>query len=198
MPSIVRAAASWWLIAWVAAIGGCEGARAWFGEPRADVAAPRRHASGGISFALPGDWSVRDGLARVEDTELRTIEVEGPGEAFLLIQSFEPAVAVDLDEQLGRTLDAMLARLGERADLGPGARGEVVKIHHTWLGAPRSGLRATIMAPGEWAPRLVELHAAPLPGRTLLVYTTIPEADRDRVQAGFDLVLDSLAVEAAP
>lgn len=183
-----------WLLVCAAAPGGCERARGWFAEPRPQVEAPHRHTSGAISLAFPADWTLREEAAQEQDVTLRTLQLESPGEALLILQSFEPALAVDVDEHLERTLQALAAELGARGDPGPGARGEVVAFERALLGAPRPALRATITAPGEWAPRIVELVVVVLPTRTLVVLTTIPEADRARAQPGFDLVLDTLAV----
>lgn len=184
----------------LAALGGaCERAQGWFGEPRAEVGAGRREHRGadGISFAYPGNWTLREAAGERGDTELRTITLESPGEALLLVQVFRPALALDLDEHLARTLDALVAdqtaRGGGVVAAEPGA---VTAFTRAWLAAPRPARRValTVRSPGERATSAIELHAAQLPGRTVLVFTTVPDAGRAAAAAGFDLVLDTLAV----
>lgn len=186
-----------------ASAGGCERAEGWFGEPRAEVEAARRRehrGADGLSFAYPGNWALREEIGERGDTELRTIALESRGEALLLVQVFRPALALDLDEHLALTLRALIA---EQVAQGGGVveveAGAVTAFTRAWLAAPRSARRValTVTSPVERTSSVIELHAAQLPGRTVLVFTTVPDAGRAAAAAGFDLVLDTLAVDAA-
>jgi hypothetical protein len=48
----------------------------------------------------------------------------------------------------------------------------------------------------EKVPGVVSMSVAVLEDRTVLLFSTVPEADRAKAEPGFDLVIDSLAVAA--
>jgi hypothetical protein len=173
------------------ASGGCERVQAWFGEPAADVEAQRVHAAEGLSFAYPGNWRLREEAGE----DVRTIVLESGGEALLLLQVLRPAVAIDLDEHLALTMRTLVADFaGQGGGVEPGG---VATFEREWLGERRAARRAAIVVamPGEAVASAIELYAADLADSTVLVFTMIPDAGRDRAAAGFDLVLDTLAVD---
>lgn len=174
---------------------GCGRVQEWFGEPRADVGAPLRHAADGVSFDYPGNWVLREEPG-AED-RLRTLALESRGDALLLVQVFRPAQEIDLDEHLELTLRTLVADLAARgggvAEVEPGP---VTSFERAWLGARRAARRASIRVamPGEEAASTIELYAASLPGCTVLVFTMVPDGGRANAAVGFDRVLDTLAI----
>ena len=185
----------------LATASGCERVQAWFGEPAAEVEVTRRYAAEGLSFAYPGNWRLREEPGGAGDVELRTIVLESSGDALLLVQLFRPALAIDLDEHLElttRTMAADLAGQGGGAGVEPGV---VTAFEREWLGERRAARRGSILVatPGQQAASAIELFTAELAGPagcTGLVFTMSPDAGRARAAAGFDLVLDTLAVDA--
>ncbi|MBA3546708.1 MAG: hypothetical protein H0T76_09520 [Nannocystis sp.] len=176
---------------------GCERVQAWFGEPRAEVEAPLQFAAGGVSFDYPGNWQLHEEIGESGEVELRTLVLESRGDAMTLIQVFRPALPIDLDEHLALTMRTLIAdftaRGGGVAEVEAGA---VTAFERWWLGAERAARRASmrVAMPGEEVASALELHAAQLAGATVLVFTMVPDGGRARAAAGFDLVLDTLAV----
>ena len=105
--------------------------------------------------------------------------------------SFDPAARLTM-----RTLIADFA--GRGGGVGEVVPGPVTTFERAWLGAPRQARRAAIhvVMPGEEADSAIELHVARLPARTVVVFTMVPEGGQAQAGAGFDLVLDSLAIAA--
>jgi len=198
MPSIARAVLSPCLLACVLVGGaGCERVVGFFSEPTAQVDEPQRYEKDAISFSYPGNWKVSEETSQENGIELRTINVESAGNALLMIQSFKPAVEVDLAEHIEVTMKAMQEEVGKQvAGLAGSTRGEVTDFERQLLGERRTGKRAaiTITALGEKVPSSVALLGAVLGDRTVLLFTTIPDEDKASVQPGFDQVIDSLKV----
>ena len=187
----------------VGAIGstGCERVMGFFSEPKAQVDAPLRYEKDAISFSYPGNWKVSEESSLEDGVELRTINVESAGNALLMIQSFKPAVEVDLDQHIEITMKAMEEEVGKQVGgLVDSARGVVTPFERPLLGASRPGRRAgiTVAVLGERVPSSVALQAAVLADRTVLVFTTIPDEDRASVEPGFDQVIETLAVAGGP
>ncbi len=200
MSSLVRAVLSACLLtAAIAGSAGCERVMGFFSEPKAQVDAPQRYDNDAISFAYPGNWKVSEETTQESGVELRTINVESAGNALLMIQSFKPAVEVDLAEHIEVTMAAMQEEVGKQVGgLADSARGGVTDFERTFLGERRTGKRAaiTVTALGERVPSTVALLGAVLGDRTVLLFSTIPDEDRAAVEAGFDQVIDSLQVGA--
>jgi hypothetical protein len=198
MSSSFRAALSSSLVACaLLGAGGCERVIGFFSEPKAAVEAPQRYEKDAISFEYPGNWTVSEESTQENGVELRTINVESAGNALLMIQSFKPAVEVDLGEHIEITMKAMQDEVGKQVGgLADSTRGAVTDFDRMFLGQSRPGKRAaiTITALGEKVPSSVALHGAVLADRTVLLFTTIPDEDRETVEAGFDQVIDSLKV----
>ena len=171
-----------------------------FSEPTAEVGAPQRYEKDGITFEYPGNWTVKEETARENGIELRTINVESAGNALLMIQSFQPAVEIDLAEHIELTMGAMQEEVGKQVGgLADSTRGAVTDFEREFLGAKRTGKKAaiTITALGEKVPSSVALIGAVLEDRTVLLFTTIPDEDRKRVEPGFDQVITSLRLGPA-
>lgn len=178
----------------------CERVQAWFGEPRAEVEAPRRHAAGGVSFAYPGNWQLREEVGEYSEgseVELRTLVLESRGDAMMLIQVFRLALDIDLDEHLALTMRTLVADfIGRGGGVAEAETGTVTAFERGWLGAERAARRASmrVAMPGEEVASAIELHVAQLPWCTVLVFTMVPDVGRPQAVGGFDLVLDTLAV----
>ena len=117
-----------------------------------------------------------------------------------MVQSFQPAVEIDLAQHIELTMGAMQEEVGKQVGgLADSTRGAVTDFEREFLGAKRSGKQAaiTITALGEKVPSSVALIGAVLEDRTVLLFTTIPDEDRESVEAGFDQVISSLRLGAA-
>lgn len=192
----MRSIAFWLFVASALVCGaGCERVMGFFSEPKAQVDAPLRYEKDEISFLYPGNWTIAEEVKQENGFELRTINVESAGNALLMIQSFTPGVEFDLAAHLELTMGAMQEEVGKQVGgLVDSTRGEVTDFEREFLGAKRTGKQAaiTITALGDKVSSSVALIGAVLEDRTVLLFTTIPDDDRARVEAGFDQVMTSL------
>ena len=182
-----------------AASAGCGRVQAWFGEPQADVLAPLRHAADGVSFDYAGNWTLRAEPGQAE-VDLQTLVLESRGDALMLVQVFRPALVIDLDEHLALTMGTLVADFAARGGgVAEVETGPVTAFERVWLGERRAARRASIRVamPGEEADSAIELFAASLADRTVLVFTMVPDAGRAQAAAGFDRVLDTMTIAAS-
>ena len=67
-------------------------------EPRADLENIQAFSADGISFSLPGNWSVTRDETTVQGREIRLIYVESPGDALFMLLEYTPGVDLTADE----------------------------------------------------------------------------------------------------
>jgi len=195
MPSIVRSVLSSCLLACVVGSAGCERVVGFFSEPTAQVDTPQRYEKDAISFTYPGNWNVTEETNLENGIEVRNITVASAGNAMVMIQTFEPAVPIELGAHFEVVMTAMQDAVDKQiAGLADGTRGAVTDFERAFLGEQRAGKRGeiTVTILGEKVPGLVSMFVAGLGDRTVLLFSTVPDADRAKVEPGFDQVIDSL------
>ena len=108
MSSTIRATLSPCLLA-CALVGGvgCEKVTGFFSEPRAQVESPQRYGKDAISFAYPGNWSVKEEALLENGIAVNNITVESAGNAILMVQTFKPAVPIELGGHFEVVMKAM-------------------------------------------------------------------------------------------
>jgi hypothetical protein len=130
---------------------------------------------------------------------VHNITVESAGNAILMVQTFEPAVPLDLATHFEVVMNGMQQEVDKQVGgLADGTRGAVTDFQRQFLGEQRPGKRGeiTVTILSEKVPGVVSMLVAVLEDRTVLLFNTVPEADRAKVEPGFDQVIDSLAVAA--
>jgi len=66
------------------------------GEPKADVALPKRYSKDGIKFQHSGNWKISEELK--EEGVFRSVTVESPGDALVVVQAFDAKNVLPLKE----------------------------------------------------------------------------------------------------
>jgi hypothetical protein len=169
-----------------------------FGEPEPDVATAQRHTSAGLTFEYPGNWKTEVAQEHVEGTTITTITVSSKfGNAVALVQQFQPRADVDRDQVVHDFFAGVRGAVPELATIERLDGGQAETIHRRLFGESREGrrLRYAIEMLGEKVPHTVDMVFAELDDRLVIVYAQIPDEDRGKALPGFDLVMDSLALE---
>lgn len=154
------------------------------GEKQPDLSNLITHQSGDIVFDYPGNWKV------TEDSITATIHnlfVETPGDAIVIIQSYPLEMVQDLK--------SFSKDFSEGASLGT----PLVSINK----APFSGLRKKwgydwisedfeIVLLGESVPHKRIYGSKEVGDRQIFLILQVPEADYQKVEKGFYLIVNSL------
>jgi hypothetical protein len=175
--------------------GGCQ---LLMGEPAADVANPKRFTGHGLAFDYPGNWSQTSETEVIEGIEMATITTESPGSSLAIVQQFRPSVPIGLDDVLDDFTQGMRESLSEEMGgvVGMTDRSDSA-VEHALLGSPREGRRKqyTLELLGEKADHTVDMYAAELDDRAVIVYVQAADEDLEKATPGFELVMGSLATE---
>jgi hypothetical protein len=167
-------------------------------ERRPDLARPKTFDEGGLSFAYPGNWKLKAETSTEGAVSIRSITIDSPGAAVVMIEEFKPAIEV----QARKFVDELLQQMDKLA--GGKSRGLVRveglatrPVQQRILGATRAGqrygFRMTVL--GEKVPHTIDAYSVMLDDRTLVLITQAPDEDVRKVEAGFAQILGSVAVK---
>ena len=177
----------------VAGAPGCD----LLGEPAPNVGSPSHHAAHGLEFDYPGNWTLKAEVEDAEGIQIYTAEIESSGSALAMVQQFQPALPLDIDELMVDITAGLqegakeeLGGMFDYSDLG------TTDIERSMLGQARSGKakRYALSALGEKVEHTMQMYPVELEDRSLILYMQIPDEDRTKAQPGFDQVFDTLAV----
>lgn len=165
--------------------------------PFADVQNPKTYDSGKLSFTYPGNWVVEASgdLEPQAGITVNAISVRGPKSTTILIQDFGQAVPMNAEQACETLMGAVKEEAGAMsAKIKIGAKGP---SERSLLGGARAGTRQgyTATIDGEAREAAAEAWVVSLDGRTVVVAVSAETADRVAGKAGFDLVLDTLAIQ---
>jgi hypothetical protein len=169
-----------------------------FGEPKPDIAAAQRHTGAGLTFEYPGNWEAEVEQEQLEGMTLTMITVSSKhGNAVAIVQQFQPLPVVDRDQIVQDFYEGITEAVPGVAKINRLDGGTAATIHRALLGAEREGrkLRYSIEIMGESVPHTVDMIFAELEDRLVIVYSQIPDEDREKAMPGFELIMDSLALE---
>lgn len=168
---------SWILICLALAVGftGC--------ERQADSANPVHFKEGTLAFDYPANWKVtsNDPLG-----EGRLVILGGPGSVLVTIAAFSPGVAVSL-EDYGRMI---------KENMTDSALGILLRMKPQEGHTERESMefRFTVSIGSVHVPHTQVLTRHVFGDATLFCMSQVADEDRHLVQAGFDLVRDSLNI----
>jgi len=155
-----------------------------------------RYDKDGIAFDHLAGWSV------VKDTQqtARTIVVEGPEHAVITLSSFPPNLNVSLETFINAATKARAAGVKKRLGIAGGAEADTTSTTPTErsiLGARVSGLEQhfAVELLNARVPHTVEYFLTRIDTRTLIFMDQAPDADRGAVDAGFQKIFDTVAVD---
>lgn len=169
-----------------------------FGEPKPDVTDAQRHTGAGLRFDYPGNWETEVEQEQLDDLTMTMITVTSKhGNAVAIVQQFQPLAEVDPDQIVLDFFEGVREAMPGVADISRLDGGNAPTIRRQLFGVEREGrkLRYAIKVLGESVPHTVDMFFAQLDDRLIIVYSQIPDDDRDKVMPGFDLIMDSLALE---
>ena len=163
-------------------------------KPLADLTTPKVFEAGGLKFSYPGDWELSESEAtHKKGAKLQVVTVRAPTTgAFVTIQAFDHVMKLDLKTWADRFVEGYAKRfVGVPEEFVPGTRTDVKT---TLLGESRDGLRQAfeVIAGEARQQHLVDLYVVEAPSATLTVLIQVSQADWERGQDAFELVLDSL------
>lgn len=179
-------------------LGSASGCHLLTGEPDADVANPKHYQGHEVAFDYPGNWSQTEETEVMEGIEMVTISTESPGSSLAIVQQFRPSVPIGLDDVLDDFTtgmrESLSQELGGVVDMTD--RGHST-VEHALLGATREGRRKqyTLDLLGESADHTVDLYAAELEDRAVIVYVQAADEDLAKAKPGFELVMGSLVAQ---
>jgi len=158
------------------------------GEPKADVALPKRYAKDGIKFQHPGNWKITEELK--EEGVYRSVTVGSPGDAVVVVQVFDAKNVLPLKEY---------AELFSQETAKAMPMGKILPPTVTLLEAKDGWerLRETFVI------RLVGVdvpHTRLVQGRDIgpwrcYVLCQVADEDMKAVEVGFQQILDSMELE---
>jgi hypothetical protein len=169
-----------------------------FGEPKPDIVDAQRHTGAGLTFQYPGNWEIEVEQQPINDITVTMITATSKrGNAVAIVQQFQPLPVVDRDQIVVDFFAGIREAMPGVATIARLDGGVAPTIHRELLGAEREGrkLRYSIEVLGESVPHTVDMIFAELEDRLIIVYSQIPDSDREVAMPGFDLVMDSLALE---
>jgi hypothetical protein len=164
-------------------------------ERPADLRHTKRFDEQGLAFDYPGNWRVSSHRQPVKSASMRTITIESPGHAFVILNEFTPALDVSLENFAKRTIEGMQREIKKKSlrlfEMPPPTR---EPTGHQLLGRSQGGVRYrfTIEAPNAKVPHTADGFSVKGIDRTILVWMQSPDKDRAQAAPGFDRILDSL------
>jgi hypothetical protein len=161
------------LLAVALLVGGC--------NRQADVSQPTQYRDHGLAFDYPKNWQI---TKDEQSGSIRFIHVEGPGSVLTVFSVFGPDPVISLDTFATDYVENM--KKGVPFDMFKLA-GQTV--------TPAGGIdvRYSIKVAGIDVPFTTNLFRRELGTFQVIGITQISDEDRHFVQAGFDLILKSLA-----
>lgn len=169
-----------------------------FGEPKPDIADAQRHTGAGLTFQYPGNWETEVEQDQVNGITVTMITASSKhGNAVAIVQQFQPLPEIDPDQIVLDFFTGIREAIPGVATVTRLDDGVAPTIHRELLGVEREGrkLRYSIEVLGESVPHTVDMIFAELEDRAIVVYSQIPDEDREKAMPGFDLIMDSLALE---
>jgi len=169
------------------------------GEPKADVVNRLEFDRDGLSFDYPGNWETQVERETVEGgVTLTSVFVQAKrGNAMVIVQQFSPAVPVDYDMLVSEFVKGVQEGMPGFASAKQLDGGQWPELTRKLVDSERPGRQVHYAAEvlGESVPHTVEIFFVEAEDRTVVVYTQVPDEDRSKAEAGFNLVMDTLALE---
>lgn len=180
------------------ALGGMDKLVGFFSEPAPDLASPKTFSADGVALSYPGNWTIKSKDGGASGIRIRTLTIESPGSTLALVQSFRPAIDVDMDDYLKsfvsgfeEELSSSYAGLIESGDV------TTTELEGELAGVSITGkrLQLSLSLLNERVPFTIEIRRVKGEELTLVLVTMVSDEDQAVAQPGLDLVRDSLRLE---
>lgn len=151
----------------------------------------------GVSFQHPAGWKVTEDSVAQDETRLRSIDLEGPGESVVTFM-FSPF----LKDQVIETFAATTAKGRAESAQSASAVAQQLRfgtvttapITRNVAGRESKGVaqRFVVSMLGQNLPHEARFFKADLGGTTVIIMTQVADEDAKAVEPGFTMALDSL------
>lgn len=165
----------------------------------AHAAPPVAYSKDGVSFELPEGWTVSEDVVAKDESRLRSIDVEGPGDAIVSFM-FSPFLAGQDIEKFAATAarnraDAARANTAQQARMGPVTAAPIARLV---AGASNQGVsqRFVVSMLGQELPHEARFFKAGLTGTTVIVMTQAADENAKEAEPGFVMALGTLRYTA--
>jgi hypothetical protein len=156
-------------------------------ERKARTDKPKHYDRQGVSFNYPGNWKIAEDSSELG---IRSIEIETPGDAILIIQVYPAPLDDDLRTQAATFAEAMREEGTGLVSIGPSKSGTVKK----WRGYERLSEKFTISAAGEAVVHKRAFLRKKVGDKQLFCIAQVASEDSHLVQPGFEQVLGSIRI----
>lgn len=152
-------------------------------EKPADLDNPKRYNKHGLEFQYPGNWEITKD-SRI--SRVRTVFVESPGDALVIIQVYPPDLAIDLKDFVKNFSDAARDEMPVGSFSKPVFDNEVLVHGHKTINE-----RFDTMLAGQRVPHVRLYERIVSGGTACFLVAQVADEDRSRVINGFGLVFSS-------
>ena len=171
-------------------------------EPKADLENIQGFSVDGISFSLPGNWSVTRDETTVQDGEIRHIYVESPGDALVILLEYTPGVDLTVDEFAAEYMRNVDEEAKDVFSIGPiqpiaASGGTRARIEDPIAGALSEGVEISfgISVLGEVVPHKCRIFKHETNHSDVFIISQVAEEDWYLVSEGFRLIGKTLEVD---
>ena len=159
-------------------------------EEQADLSNSQAYTKDGVSFTLPGNWTVVEDIA---EENFRYISIESSGDAVAGISLFYNGVRIELEDYI----DLIIESFNDELPVGSRNRGEVFEFTPDNKENIAKAIRnqfAITLASVE-VPHTSDFYEMKTNSDSVVIFTQVSDEDKDLVQQGFDQILNSFVVD---
>lgn len=170
------------LIIFILFVSGC--------YDRADVSSPSEYRRENITFLYPDNWEVTQDVDR---NDFRYLFVESPGDAIMIIQIYMKEDALSLRD----FVEQFAGKTKQEIPLGKTDNNYISTVVKTTATGPKTGLRErfALVIGDTQIPNIREYFRLEMKNKGIFLISQTPEVTSKRVASGFDLILESFALD---
>lgn len=169
------------LIIFILFVSGC--------YDRADVSSPSEYRRENIRFLYPNNWKVTQDVDR---NGFRYLFVESPGDAIMILQIYRNEDALNLRD----FVEQFAGKTEQEIPLGKIDNNYFSTVVKTTAAGPKTGLRERfgLVIGNTQIPHIREYFRLEMKNEVIFFIRQTPEEASKRVTPGFDLILESFAL----
>ncbi|KLN61794.1 hypothetical protein WH96_05740 [Kiloniella spongiae] len=159
-------------------------------EEQADLSNSQAYTKDGVSFTLPGNWTVVEDIV---EENFRYISIESSGDAVAGISLFYNGVRIELEDYI----DLIIESFNDELPVGSRNRGEVFEFTPDNTENIARAIRnqfAITLASVE-VPHTSDFYEMKTDRDYVIIFTQVSDQDKHLVQQGFDQLINSFVVD---
>ena len=159
-------------------------------EKKADISSPKFYEKNKVSFSYPKNWRITED---VEETEMRYIFIETPGDAIFIIQIYSKEEALSLSEYAEWSSEE--AR--KQTPLGMRPKGKFSEIEKKFQSKKLKGIREymNIIVLSESVPHITDYYKVEYGDKAVFLICQVAVEDLKMVKPGFEIILKSFMLK---